>query len=736
MKSSRYRLLHWTFIRLLCLAVSLVASVHAAEGEIDFAREVQPIFAQHCLECHGPDTQEGSLRLDQRTSVTAEADSGEVPVVPGDAAASELLKRITSTDPDVRMPPEGERIAPKDIETIRQWIVEGANYSEHWAYRPLRSPTLPVVNNEAWCRTPIDYFVLSKLEQQNIEPSPPADCATLIKRIYYDLLGIPPSTDAVDRFIGDQSPIAYENLVDRLLASPRFGERWGRHWLDKARYADSDGYEKDNPRPNAWLYRDWVIRSINADQPFDAFTIEQLAGDLLPSATPHQKLATAFHRQTLTNTEGGTDKEQWRVAAVMDRTETLGAVWLGLTVGCARCHNHKYDQISQDEYYQLFAFFNNGDETNFELPARELWKRLLQKKTKVRVVTQRTKDPRKTRVLRRGEFLEPQHEVVANTLATLPDFESRHSDGSIADRLDLAQWLMSGDNPLPPRVAANHVWKNLFGKGIVRTVNDFGIRGEPPTHPQLLDYLAAIFQRNGWSRKSLVRAIVTSSTYRQSSTYRVNLQDVDPNNRLLHRQNRFRVEAEIVRDIALAASGMLSDRVGGQSVFPPIPASVTDLTYNSSFKWKTSQADDRYRRGMYTFFKRTAPHPNLTTFDCPTSNVTCVERDSSNTPIGALVTLNNQVYVEAAVAFAKLVLTQSPSSRQDRVTFAIRRCIARKPTAEEVQHFDQLIEKAAAYYTSHGDEAKSLVGIDNAELAAWTVATRVMLNLDEFITRE
>jgi hypothetical protein len=325
---------------------------------------------------------------------------------------------------------------------------------------------------------------------------------------------------------------------------------------------------------------------------------------------------------------------------------------------------------------------------------------------------------------------------VANTLATLPDFESRHSGGSIADRLDLAQWLMSGDNPLPPRVAANHVWKNLFGKGIVRTVNDFGIRGEPPTHPQLLDYLAAIFQRNGWSRKSLVRAIVTSSTYRQSSTHRVNLQDVDPNNRLLHRQNRFRVEAEIVRDIALAASGMLSDRVGGQSVFPPIPASVTDLTYNSSFKWKTSQADDRYRRGMYTFFKRTAPHPNLTTFDCPTSNVTCVERDSSNTPIGALVTLNNQVYVEAAVAFAKLVLTQSPSSRQDRVTFAIRRCIARKPTAEEVQHFDQLIEKAAAYYTSHGDEAKSLVGIDNAELAAWTVATRVMLNLDEFITRE
>jgi hypothetical protein len=532
-----------------------------------------------------------------------------------------------------------------------------------------------------------------------------------------------------------RAPDAYEQLVDRLLASPHFGERWGRHWLDKARFADSDGYEKDNARPNAWHYRDWVIQAINHDLGFDRFTIEQLAGDLLPRATDAQRLATAFHRQTLTNTEGGTDQEQWRVAAVMDRTETLGTVWLGLTVGCARCHNHKYDAISHDEYYQLFACFNNGDETKAELltPSRA--------KAEVRVVSQRRKDPRDTHVLTRGDFLRPAHEVQAGTLSTLPFMPAPRDGDSSDERLRLAQWLVSGENPLPPRVAVNHIWQHLFGNGLVRTVNDFGIRGEQPTHPALLDWLAGEFVAKAWSPKQLIRAIVLSNTYRQSSRHRADLDVMDPTNRWLHRQNRFRVEAEIVRDLSLAASGILSSRVGGPSVFPPIPASITDQTYNSGFQWATSTGEDRFRRGMYTFFKRTAPHPNLTTFDCPSSNVTNVSREVSNTPIGALVTLNNTVYIEAARHLANHLLAREIKSDDERLEYLWRRCLGRPADSVETTRLRQLLVQSRAWYVAHHQQARELCGGTDrdplsAERAAWIATSRVVLNLDEFITRE
>ena len=720
--------------RILICVCWLASFVAFASEPVDYSRDIQPVFAQQCLDCHGPDKQESGFRIDLREAVTSDADSGAPPVLPGKAEASELFARITSTDPDTRMPPDGARIAASQVALIRQWINDGANYTEHWAYRPLERTRPPAAETQTWDVNPIDRFVIAKLEAESIAPSPRADRATLIKRLYYDLLGMTPAVDTVKRFVPDESPSAYERLVDEILASPRFGERWGRHWLDAARYADSDGYEKDNTRPNAWYYRDWVINAINADVPFDQFTIEQLAGDLLDNATSQQKLATAFHRQTLTNTEGGTDREQWRVAAVMDRTETLGTVWLGLTVGCARCHNHKYDRISQDEYYQFFAFFNNGDETTFDLPVSLL------KREKVRVVTQRTKEPRRTRVLRRGEFLEPLHEVHPGTVQTLPALASRLGDTHTADRLDLARWLVDGQNPLPPRVAANHVWKQLFGEGLVRTPNDFGVRGEPPTHPRLLDWLATELVHSDWSRKALIRTIVLSQSYQQSSKHRADIEAIDPQNRTIHRQNRFRVEAETIRDIALAASGLLSNRIGGPSVFPPIPDSVTDLTYNSGFKWKTSEGDNRFRRGMYTFFKRTAPHPNLITFDCPNSNVTTVDRETSNTPIAALVTLNNAVYVEAARAFARRLLDEFPQSRErhvrQRIEHALRRCLAREPREDEVTRLETLAQESMAFYTSHPGEAAKLVGKPDAEWAAWTAVARVVLNLDEFITRE
>jgi mono/diheme cytochrome c family protein len=746
----------------VCLAASAVRMPAALSDDpsppphVDFSRDIQPLLAKHCLLCHGQDAAQGGLRLHTEAAATAELDSGARGIVPGSPEASELLARVRSHDPLQQMPPEGERLTAAEIARLEAWIAAGAPWDQHWAYQPLQAPTPPeVIGPTAGVDrlTDIDRFVRANLAKQGIEPSRAADRPTLIRRLSYDLIGLPPETADVDAFVADASPEAYEQLVDSLLASPHFGERWGRHWLDMARFADSDGYEKDNHRPDAWRYRDWVIEAINRDLPFDQFTIEQLAGDLLPDATPQQLLATAFHRQTLTNTEGGVDREQFRVAAVMDRTETLGTVWLGLSVGCARCHSHKYDQITHREYYELYAFFNNADEVDAPFPADASAPPALAedstadagddapKTVPVRVVRERQEDLRATHILRRGEFKQPLDEVTAGTLTTLPPVQPR--DGrEEPDRLDLARWLVDGTNPLVPRVAANHIWKHLFGEGLVATMNDFGVRGDPPSHPALLDHLASRLITLGWSRKALIKEIVMSATYQQSSRHRPELAEVDATNRLLHRQNRFRVEAEIVRDISLAAAGLLSPTVGGPSVFPPIPAGVTDLTYNSSFTWKTSQGDDRYRRGLYTYFKRTAPHPNLITFDCPDSNVSNVARDRSNTPIAALVTLNNATFVEAAQALARRTLAEPDLDDTARLQFALRRCIARVPTPEELADFASLLTTSRTWFAAHPSEAEALSGAapaldtEPAENAAWITVVRVMLNLDEFLTRD
>jgi len=1017
-------------IALLAAAGSASAADDSKTSSIDFTRDIKPIFIEHCYLCHGPDKQKAELRLDGREAALKGGDSGPV-IKPGDPDKSLLIKMITSSDPDQVMPPKKikKRLTPEQIDTLTKWVRQGAKWpksttgsSDHWAY----APVIEVKPPDSQQFNPIDGFVRARLKTAGISPSPSADRYTLIKRLYYDLLGLPPNPRQVSAFVNDRSPKAYEDLVKQLLASPHFGERWGRHWLDKARYADSDGYEKDRPRKNAWRYRDWVIQAINNDMPFDQFTIEQLAGDLLPNAGPMQKLATAFHRQTLTNTEGGTDKEQFRTEAVFDRVETTGTVWLGLTMLCARCHTHKYDAITQTEYYQLYAFFNNGDETNTTVPTsadaaaryqqdkarhdqqvsqfrkkvdayREqvsaripAWEKQIQQKLKrtaanaiqfhdlkiikaqgpagvkltvakdgtilvsgnsvdkakytitvestvknitgirvdvltdktlpakgpgrapngnfvlshlrlyandtakletkhavklisaradfaqnkfaarsaldrnarngwavspqmgrnhwawfaaakpisfkdktflqivldqqyggkhtigkfklramtgtvadslvpdavrkilsvaptkrndkqkttlaeyylgsvdaqgsklikqledlkqkapktasmsVRIIAQRG-NPRTTKVLHRGDFLDPKDTVQPGTLAVLHPFKKR--DGSapstMPDRLDLATWLVDAKNPLTPRVTVNHIWSKLFGRGLVGTINDFGVRGEMPTHPKLLDYLASRLIKRGWSRKKMIELIVTSATYRQSSHHRPDVAKLDPQNMLLHRQNRFRIEAEIVRDVNLAIGGLLSKKIGGPSVFPPMPRDVANLSYANNFKWAESKGEDRYRRGMYTFFKRTSPHPNLIVFDCPSSNVTNVKRTLSNTPLQALTTLNNLVFVEASQGLAKRVLTQPGlNDDDDRVKFAFTVCASRPPNSNEQARFIDLLQQSRAYYKTNPQDAKKLAnrhapdGVPIQDTAAWVATARIMMNMDQVLTRE
>jgi hypothetical protein len=981
-------------------------------AEVDFRRDIQPFFAEHCLECHGADKAKGGLSLTTRSGALKVLESGAPGIVPGNPGASQILARLETEHGEDKMPPlkKTKRPTPAEVAKVRLWVGEGAPWATHWAYTPIRKPS-------GLTGTPsqqIDSLVRQRLAKEKILPSPEAGKNTLLKRVYYDLLGLPPTPEEAAAFLNDTAPDAYANLVERTLASAHFGERWGRHWLDQARYADSDGYEKDSPRPDAWRYRDWVIDAVNRDTPLDRFTIEQLAGDLLDDATPEQVLATAFHRQTLTNKEGGVDQEQYRVEAVFDRTETTGSVWLAHTVGCARCHSHKYDQISQKEYYQLFALFNNADETvskvgvsraeleafeqknaahlatvlskrkeyaearaplanrlpswevdmqkqlaalagkkaeavpiksvsfqsarkaqfeeladgsillkgkaaetdtytiTFQLPPGTFggfrvealpdeslpnkgpghapngnfvltkfsvqtddsgvpqplelhspsatfmqagfaataatdedpqtgWailggtgkpqgitfqlvhplvltepravtvkleqaykksqshllgrfrmealrgeteesllppelKRLVntgsekwtteQKESivdwlvffdaganaarqallaaeaagpkpplmEVRVLSQR-RAPRETRVLHRGEFLNPTDAVATGTPAVLPPIQPRSPQGS--DRLDFARWLVSPENPLTARVLVNQVWMRLFGEGIVRSVGDFGVRGEAPTHPELLDLLASQLMESGWSRKALIRSILLSSTYRQSSVSRPDLLETDPLNKLLARQNRMRVEGEIVRDLHLAASGLLARKIGGPSVFPPMPPEIASLSYAGNFRWTDSTGEDRYRRGMYTFFKRTAPYPDLVTFDCPDANVASVRRTVSNTPLQALTTLNAQTFTEAAQALAKrYVETSGPEEQTDasRIQRLFESCLLRSPDEGEAKGLLSLLRSARDTFQREPSQAQKLGG--TPELAAWTTVVRVVLNTDEFITRD
>ncbi len=760
-----------------------VSGAVLAAGPAPLPDRAHAVLSRRCGACHMGGQQKGGLRLDSREDALRGGDSGPA-LRPERPAESLLLRLVLGAEPTKRMPPSGPALPPAEAALLRAWVEAGApwpasaarsgNAAGHWAFRPVTRPALPRVPG-ARPSHPVDAFVRDRLARQGIRPSPPADRATLLRRVTLDLTGLPPTPEEVEGFLADRGPGAYEKVVDRLLASPHFGERWGRHWLDLARYADSDGYEKDLPRPYAYLYRDWVIQSLNRDMPFDQFTVEQLAGDLLPGATPAQRTATGFHRNTLKNREGGADPEEDRVKNTVDRINTTATVWLGLTVGCAQCHSHKYDPVSQREYFQLYAFFDRAREA--DLPAAS-------GKEDARVMTLAEQpEARPTRIHVRGDFLRPGEVVEPAAPVVLPPLKPA---GAVPTRLDLARWLVSPDNPLTPRVTVNRVWQQLFGRGLVGTPDDFGTRGERPTHPELLDWLAAAFTSPaapaggapeapgtkgsavrgspgtgdpraaatrssespllspgmGWSLKGLIRLLVTSETYRQSSGDRPELKDRDPRNLLLARQTRFPPEAEIVRDLYLAASGLLNRTVGGPSIRPPLPADIAALGYAGSVKWPETTGPERYKRGMYVFFQRTVPYPMLTTFDAPDSNTACTRRERSNTPLQALTLLNDPVFFECAQAMGRRVVREAPTGTRERVRYLFRACLSREPSAREAGRLERLHAELLALAREDAAAAAKLAGqplpegADAADVAAWVGVARTVMNLDEFVTRE
>jgi mono/diheme cytochrome c family protein len=820
----------------------------AATGKVDFAKDIEPLLAKRCYVCHGAQQQMSGLRLDQKEAALKGGASG-VDIRPGKSAESRLIALVAGMEKRV-MPPMGARLTAEEIGLLRAWIDQGAEWKQgsttHWSFQKIVRPSVPQVRGDGWPRNPIDNFILARLEKEGIKPSPEADKLTLLRRVSLDLTGLEPTPEEQREYLLDNPAEAYEHAVDRLMASPHYGEKWARYWLDLARYADSDGYEKDRARPWAWRYRQWVIDAINRDMPFDEFTIEQLAGDLLPNKNIDTLVATGFNRNTLTNREGGTDPEQFRDEQVLDRAATLGTVWMGLTVGCAQCHNHKYDPISQKEFYRLAAFFNTGEEVNIPAPMpgelgpyltarpefdrkkqalleeyhipealadyqsklreaatnpghHEDWdfaygefthtvdnarkvlfldpaKRSEVQQTamldvflgscgnlypkehcdelKVREVRQKLNEliaklppisyapvllendtPPKTYIHVKGDWRQRGEEVQPGTLAILPALNAG------ATRLDLAKWLVMPEHPLTARVAINRVWQEVFGRGIVYTSEDFGTTGDRPTHPELLDWLASEYISRKWSTKEMVRLMVTSATYRQSSHARPDIEAKDPANTLLARQSRLRLPAELIRDQALYAAGLLDLRIGGKSVRPPQPKGVAELSYGGSVKWEESTGADRYRRGMYILFQRTVPYPQLMNFDEPNSNLSCTRRERTNTPLQALNLLNDPVFFEAAQGLAFRVMRESSGAFRDRLNYAYRVVLGRQPNDREAERMGKLFDDASRGLASDEKTVAALFpnrieGVPQTEAAAWVEVARVLLNLDEFITRD
>jgi len=735
------------------IIIATLATPIVAEGIIEFNKDIRPIFSDHCFSCHGPDkrARKADLRLDTYEGAIRDL-GGYSAIVPGDPDKSELLLRTMHSDPEELMPPPKSKISKLDSEKIRlltQWIKEGANYQRHWSFSPIANP---IRNNKEHL---IDYFISKRLKKEEMVLSERADPYTLIRRLYLDLTGLLPSPEEVSTFVNDPSERAYENLVDGLLKSPHYGERWGRHWLDQARYADSHGYTSDSER-QMWPYRDWVIDALNKDMGFDQFTIEQIAGDLLPDATKNQIAATAFHRNTLISQEGGSDPEQFRVEATMDRVNTTGAVWLGLSVGCAQCHDHKFDPISQREYYEMYAFFNSAEDRNNTGPTIPIIEGELintaekNDKNKANLMVMRDKkDSRETFLLMRGDFTTPDKKIGHLN----PGFISAINPTNEAEtkkrsRLDLAKWLVDPKNPLTSRVTANRTWMRYFGKGIVETEEDFGTRGALPSHPDLLDALSTYFIKSGWSMKKLHRLIVTSKTYTQSSKVSPESLKVDPGNYLLSRQSRIRLDAEIIRDAALSASGLLSKKIGGPGIRPPQPSGIYAFTQNKK-KWNTTTGPDRYRRGMYIVFFRSAPYPLFGTFDVPDFQTTCTRRSRSNTPLQALNISNDPAFMEFAQGLALRTIQTIPGEADktldERIRLAFKLALSRTPTDREFQTLkNYAIEFAKDISTKDDDkDARSLINeaiiestIPLHQGAALVAVSRAILNTDNFITRE
>lgn len=769
--------------------------------QVSFNRDIRPILSDKCYACHGPDARarKAELRLDDREAALARRPGYDKPaIVPGSPRKSALVERITHRDPEKRMPPPekdeagsgGEPLTERETALLIRWIEQGAPWEKHWAYEPIRRPEVPDIPHPSNPpRNPIDHFIAARLPELGLEPSPEADRSTLLRRASFDLTGLPPTVEEVEAFLSDSDPEAYEKLVDRLLASPHYGERMAVWWLDLVRYADTIGYHSDIHK-RIWPYRDYVIQAFNENKPFDQFTREQLAGDLIPEASREQIVASAFNRLGQFTAEGGSQPKEYLAIYQADWVRTVSTTWLGSTMGCAECHDHKFDPFTQKDFYSMAAFFTElkkrGVYPNdpFFPPERALAPRVppadLKEfealKEKVHYLKRNKKDkeqeylatqdrldrladrlhvtmvsepvePRKIRILPRGNWQDDSGPIVEPDVPeVLGDLKVK---GRRPDRLDLADWLVSRENPLTARVIVNQLWKEFFGTGLSRTVEDLGSQGEWPTHPELLDWLAAEFVDSGWNVKHMVRLMVTSRTYRQSSQPTPEMRQRDPNNRYLARQSRFRLRAEFVRDNALAVSGLLSRKIGGPSVKPYQPQDYwkdiqTFGTAGPATEWVPSEGEDQYRRGLYTYWKRTFVHPSLVAFDAPSRQECTGERPVSNTPLQSLVLLNDPTYVEAARVFAQNLLAQDFSDFESRLRWAFLRALSREPKAEEVEELRQLYQRQRERYQERTEAAWKLVQVGqyavpeeaNArEVAAWTAVTRTILNLHETITR-
>lgn len=1008
-------------IRSVLLSAALSALVEARGASVDFARDIQPIFVKRCYECHGPDKQKSGLRLDVKTEAMKGGESGKKVISPGKSSESELLRRVTTDDADDQMPPKGARLEAGQIAALRAWMDEGAIWPDkdrrdHWSFKAPARPGLPAVKNARWARNDVDRFILAGLEKEGLGPTREADRRTLIRRLSLDITGLPPSPAEVDAFLKDKNPRAYENLVDRLLESPHYGENFARWWLDLARYADSNGYQVDSTR-SIWPYRDWVINAFNSNMGFDEFTIEQLAGDLLPNATLEQKIATGFNRNSKTNDEGGGDGEEYRTKAVKDRVATTSTTWLGLTMMCAECHSHKYDPTTQEDYYRFYAFFNNSTDagnysleptvavpapdvqakvsylhaqiakTQSELRAAEgrmdadiaawekriagktnvwrtlelkngvsvggatltnlddgsvlatglnamydtvtfdsstdlknvtavlletlpdpslphngpgrwgktgnfildemgvyaggtnlafkratadweqeyyhaehavdrnsksgwaiapkfgirhfliaefqkpladaeklafrfdqyhgnnhvigrtrlsvttetdpeaLWpldadvveilgipanERTTEQVTKLRtafrlisptirkldrelfrlneketelasvkyttLVMQERPDRRETYVHNRGNFLDKGKVVTPGT----PSFMKQLSTNEPANRLALAKWIIDPENPLTARVTVNRIWERFFGIGLVKTSDDFGLQGEAPSHPELLDYLATEFTRGGWDLKAIERLILTSATYRQGAELSEEALKKDVYNRLVSHGPRFRLDPEVIRDQALAVSGLLNPVVGGPSAYPVQPAflwkEIGFLRPEVGMdEWPLSEGPEMYRRGIYTFWRRVCTYPLFATFDAPSREVCTARRPRSNTPLQALAALNEQTLMEAARVFAQRILAEGGATDAKRIDFAFELCTARPPTRFEKSRLLNFLNQQSASYGSDSVGAEKMIALrpqqspsqlNPSQLAAWTMVANVLLNLDETLNKE
>jgi hypothetical protein len=865
----------------ISLAIGGLLRVQAGPTRhVNYSRDIRPILSNTCYKCHGPDEQsrKAGLRFDTKAGAYAKLESGDAAIVPGSSAKSAMYQRLSSHDPDVKMPPpdSGKTISVEQIQLIKQWIDEGAEFHPHWSFvRPQHPPAPPVKHANA-ARNPIDRFVIARLEEEGLAPSPEADKATLIRRVTLDLTGLPPTIGEVDAFLSDHSTDAYEKLVDRLLASPQYGEQMTRYWLDAARYGDTHGLHLDNER-GIWPYRDWLIRSFNSNEPFDQFTVEQLAGDLLPHPTIDQRVATGFNRCNVTTGEGGAIDEEFYVRYAVDRVQTTGTVFLGLTLGCCVCHDHKFDPITQKEFYRLFGYFGSlterpmdrnvllpppsirvgpaAEEGTLErlkkdvtaaesairtaikkfryaepatetriaakpfpgprLPAKDAritsllaWETAAARENAVvfpRPVARVLGIPPKQRTARqkqvlRDYFIEnvyagsrsvfaPLHATLNVARRRLQEVEDL-SPGTLVmqdmpkrrdvyvlirgaydrkgekvlpgvpaaigpalpadaplNRLALARWIVDTRNPLTARVIVNRFWQHLFGTGIVKTAEDFGAQGEWPTHPELLDWLATEFERSGWNVKRMQRLLVTSATYRQSSRVSAALAQRDPENRLLARGPRFRMDAEMVRDTALAVSGLLNSKLGGKSVKPYQPPGLWEaIGYSGSntVHFVQDHGEDLYRRSLYTFWKRTSPPPSLTTFDAPSREECVVRRSRTNTPLQALVLMNDKQYVEAARHLAERMMREGGRTPAERITLGFRLATSRRPTTDEIRTFQTLYDAQIAAFVQNSEAATKLLAVgesphdgtlNSRELAAWTMVANVMLNLDETVTK-